>query len=120
VRLGSSDFSPQADPALGTALRAALDRSGDAEFLRAVLERARVAGVGSSRAVLGRWTRAAVAALLVAALVGGLLAGASLQTPASFETEWVAATTGSPAAAALFTAEDAPDASVLFASVVAD
>ena len=59
-----SEFSPERDPALGAALRAALDRPDDAAFLAAVLERARLAGVGSSRAVLGRppWTRAAVAA----------------------------------------------------------
>src|SRR5207247_182887 len=74
-----SEFSPERDPALGAALRAALDRPDDAAFLAAVLERARLAGVGSSRAVLGRppWTRAAVAAAVLAALVGGMLGGAA-------------------------------------------
>src|SRR5438876_1096546 len=36
-----SEFSPERDPALGAALRAALDRPDDAAFLAAVLERAR-------------------------------------------------------------------------------
>src|SRR2546428_7366322 len=72
-----SEFSPGRDRALGAALRAALDRPYDGAFLVAVLERARLAGVGSSRAVLGRppWTRAAVAAAVLAALVGGILVG---------------------------------------------
>src|SRR5438876_310159 len=106
-----SEFSPERDRALGAALRAALDRPDDAAFLAAVLERARLAGVGSSRAVLGRppWTRAAV--------VGGILVGTAARASQPFDNAWVTATTGNAGAGALFTAEQAPDASILFASV---
>ena len=114
-----SEFSPERDPALGAAVRAALDRPDDAAFLAAVLERARLAGVGSSRAVLGRppWTRAAVAAAVLAALVGGILVGTAARASQPFDNAWVTATTGNAGAGALFTAEQAPDASILFASV---
>jgi hypothetical protein len=123
-----SEFSAERDRALGAALRAALDRSDDADFLAAVLERARSVGVGSSGAVLGRWTRVAVAAATLAALVGGILAGTAGrgggggggrggEGPSQpFDNAWVTATTGNAAAGALFTAEQAPDASILFAS----
>src|SRR2546428_13616432 len=81
-----SEFSPERDRALGAALRAALDRPDDGAFLAAVRERARLAGVGSSRAVLGRppWTRAAVAAAAPAALVRGILAGTSARASQPF------------------------------------
>ena len=120
MRPESSDFSPHPDRALGAALRAALHRPGDAELAAAVVARAHAAGVGSSRAVLGRWTRVTVVAAGVAAVLAGFLAGAEQQAAASLEQEWVTGVTGSPAAAALFTAERAPDASILFASVVAN
>lgn len=113
-----SDFSLAPDRALGAALRAALDRPGDASFATAVLTRARAAGVGSSRAVLARWTRAAAVAAIVAAVVGGVCAGMRPAAPTSYDAVWVSAATGSTVAAALVAAERAPDASVLFASVV--
>src|SRR5438093_1431848 len=52
-----SEFSPERDPALGAALRAALDRPGDAAVLAAVLGRARLAGGWgvSTRVGHGRW-----------------------------------------------------------------
>ena len=118
MRPGASEFSLEPDRALGAALRAALDRPGDASFGSAVLARARAAGVGSSRAVLARWTRAAVVAAIVAAVVGGVLAGTRPPALSSYDAAWVSAATGSPVAAALVMAERAPDASVLFASAV--
>jgi len=75
-------FSAAPDRALGRALRGAFDRSGKAVFVTTLLARAEHAGVGSSRAVLGRWTAGAVVALLVAAAVLAL----SLVLPA-----WAAA-----------------------------
>lgn len=118
-----SDFSPERDEALGSALRAALDRPGDAELAARVLARAGAAGVGTSRAVLSRWTAAAVAAAVVAALVSGWLVG-SEATPgasmSSYDAVWVASATGSSEAAALFTAEQAPDMETIFASLVAN
>ena len=119
MRPETSEFSSERDRALGAALQAALDRPGNAEFLATVLERARSAGVGSSRAVLGRpaWTRMAVVAAVLAALVGGVLAGTAVRASQPFDDAWVTATTGNADAGALFTAEQAPDASILFTSV---
>ena len=81
-----------------------------------MLERAHAAGVGSSRAVLGRWTRVAVAAAGMAALLAGALVGTGQEADASFDAEWVIGLTGSATAAALLTALGAPDATILFAS----
>jgi hypothetical protein len=116
VRLESSDFSLEPDRALGAALRATLNRPGDAEFTATVLARARAAGVGSSRAVLGRWTRLAMAVAAVAAVLAGVLAGTGREAATSFDAEWVTGLTGSATAGALFTAPGAPDATILFAS----
>ena len=112
-------FSKEPDRALGAALRRALERPGEAEFVGDVIARARMAGVGSSRAVLGRWAWAAAGAAAVAALLGGVLAGTGSATEPSpsLEASWVAAATGSRAAAALLTAREAPDASIMFASL---
>lgn len=116
-----SDFSPEPDEAMGSALRAALDRPGEAEFAARVLARAAAAGVGSSRAVLGRWTPAAVAAAVVAAIVSGWLVGSEASSVApvtsSYDAVWVTSATGSAEAAALFTAQQAPDMETMFASL---
>ncbi|HYL54985.1 MAG TPA: hypothetical protein VEU73_05365 [Gemmatimonadales bacterium] len=113
----SQAFSAEQDRELGSALRALLDRGGEAEFVSAVLAGARAAGVGSPRAVLGRWSRVAIAAMLVAALGTALTMRSTPEPAEAPDTEWVAATTGSAAAAALFTSQDAPDAALLYASV---
>lgn len=120
MRAESSAFSSEPDRALGAELRMVLDRSGEAQFVAAVLQRAGGAGVGSTGAVLGRWTRVAVAAAVAAALASGLLVGTMPESASPVDTAWVTAATGSPAAAALLTAPRAPDASILFASVAAN
>jgi hypothetical protein len=120
VRPESSEFSARPDHNLAVALRAALDRPGDAAFAAAVLARARTAGVGWSRAAFARWTRAAMVAALIAGVIGGLVAGTTQPAPTSFEAAWVSGATGSAAAAALLTAEHAPDASILFAATAAN
>lgn len=113
-------FSAEPDRLLGTELRALLDRPGEAEFVAAVMAGAEGAGVGSTRAVLGRWTRLAVAGLVIAALGSALAIRATAPPPSepslALDTEWVAAATGSTAAAALFTSESAPDATWLYPS----
>ncbi|HEV2751604.1 MAG TPA: hypothetical protein VGV12_13865 [Gemmatimonadales bacterium] len=116
----SQAFSAEPDRVLGTELRALLDRPGEEEFVAAVMAAAAAAGVGSTRAVLGRWARVAVAGLVIAAVGSALAIQTTPPTapePAlALETDWVAAATGSSAAAALFTSENAPDATVLYAS----
>ena len=115
----SQAFSAEPDRVLGAELRALLDRPGDAEFVAAVMAGAAAAGVGSTRAVLARWARVAIAGVLVAA-AGSAFAIRATPEPASvttLDTEWVAAATGSTAAAALLTSRNAPDATLLYASV---
>jgi hypothetical protein len=116
----SMAFSAAPDRALGRALRGALDRSGEAAFVATLLPRAEGAGVGSSRAVLGRWTAGAIVAALVAAFATTLLTGADPTPSPTYAAAWVTATTGSPAAGELFTAERAPDTALMLAPLGLD
>lgn len=121
MRLESFWFSDQPDPALGAALRAALGpRDDGAVFVARVCARAVAAGVGTWRAVLERWSRVAVAAAVLLALVGGYLVGSGRQGAASFDTVWVTSAIGSQAAADLLAVHHAPDPSTLFATMVAN
>src|SRR5436190_2186523 len=97
--------------ALGDRLRAALDE---------LPEHYRVAGVGTLRAVLGRWCRFAIAAAVVLAFLGGYLAGRERDVATSFDTVWATSATGSEAAAELLATHRAPDPSALFASMLAN
>src|SRR2546425_1426228 len=113
------------DPALGAALWAALSpRDDGAAFVARALARAAAAGVGTWRAVLGRWSRIAVtaAAIVALAFVGSYLAGAAGRTTAgaSFDSVWVTSATGSDTAAELLATHRAPDPSALFTSMVAN
>jgi hypothetical protein len=114
----SQAFSAEPDGVLGNALRALLDRPGEAEFVATVMAGAAAAGVGSTRAVLGRWAPVAVAGLVLAAVGSALAVRTTPPAEPGFavDTEWVAAATGSTAAAALFTSENPPDATLLYAS----
>ena len=105
----SKAFSAEPDRVLGAELRAVLDRPGDAEFVAAVMAGATAAGVGSTRAVLGRWARVAIAGLVVGAVGSALLIRTTPEPAPALETEWVAA--------ALYTSQSAPDATLLYASV---
>lgn len=111
----SMAFSAAPDRALGRALRGALDRSDQAAFVATLLARAEAAGVGSSRAVLARWTAGAIVATLVVAVAVNLVIGAETPASQTYEAAWVTAATGSPAAAELFTAERAPDPALMLA-----
>jgi len=109
------------DPALGAALWAALSpRNDTAAFVTRVLDRAESAGVGTWRAVLGRWSRVAIAAAAVLAFVGGYLAGRARDAGTSFDAAWVTSATGSEAAVQLLATHRAPDPSALFASMLAN
>jgi hypothetical protein len=111
----SMAFSAAPDRSLGRALRGALGRPGQAAFVATLLQGAEARGVGSSRAVLGRWTAGAIVAALVAALAANLPVGAETPTSPTYEAAWVTAATGSPAAGELFTAPRAPDAAFMLA-----
>jgi len=113
-------FDHRPDPELGAALRAALEAKGDhAAFVARVMgqyEQALEHGTIPTLDVLASWFRPGIAAA-VAALIVGFLFGRGILTPAPTIDAAMAPSEG-PGLAALVTAADPPDASVVFASLV--
>lgn len=119
----SQSFDHRPDPELGAALRAALDPPGDqSAFVARVmaqydnaLDRASIPMLE----ILASWFRPGITAA-AAALVLGFLFGRTVLTPATAPTSIDAAMAPAegPGLAALVTAQDPPDASVVFASLV--
>ncbi len=114
-----SDFRP--DPEFAAALRSALEPKGDhAAFVARVmarydqaLDRATVPTLD----VLASWFRPGIAAA-AAALIAGFLLGRAILTPAPASFDTALAPIEGQGLAALVTAADPPDASVLFTSLV--
>src|SRR5437867_253771 len=114
-----SDFRP--DPEFAAALRSALEPKGDhAAFVARVmarydqaLDRATVPTLD----VLASWFRPGIAAA-AAALIAGFLLGRAIMTPAPASFDTALAPIEGQGLAALVTAADPPDASVLFTSLV--
>src|SRR5437899_11529339 len=114
-----SDFRP--DPELGAALRSALEPKDDhAAFVARVmarydqaLDRATIPTLD----VLASWFRPGIAAA-AAALVAGFLLGRAALAPAPASIDAAMAPLEGPGLAALVTAPDPPDASVVFSSLV--
>lgn len=116
-------FDHRPDPELGAALRRALDppRHDQAAFVQRVMARydeALAAATVPTWEVLAGWARRGIAAALVAAVAGGFLLGRALQTPEPETFDAAMAPTSGPGVAALVTATDPPDASIVFASLV--
>jgi len=115
-------FDHRPDPELGAALRAALEPSDDhSAFIARVMVQYDNALDRSSVAmfdVLASWFRPGMVAA-VAALVLGILFGRTvLQTPDTASIDAAMAPVEGPGLAALVTAQDPPDASVVFTSLV--
>ena len=116
-------FDHQQDHELGAALRAALeprdDQTAFAARVMAQYDRALHRGTVD---VLASWSRAGIGAAAAAALIAGLLIGRSILAPAPAtepaSLDAAMAPTEGPGLAALVTAQDPPDASVVFASLV--
>ena len=114
-----SEFQP--DPELAAALRSALEPKGDyAAFVARVmaqydqaLDRATVPTLD----VLASWFRPGIAAA-AAALIAGFLLGRTILTPAPASIDTALAPIEGTGLAALVTAPDPPDASVVFTSLV--
>ena len=114
-----SEFQP--DLELAAALRSALEPKGDhAAFVARVmarydqaLDRATVPTLD----VLASWFRPGIAAA-AAALIAGFLLGRAILTPAPASFDTALAPIEGQGLAALVTAADPPDASVLFTSLV--
>lgn len=115
-------FDHRPDPELGAALRAALEpRDDHSAFVARVLAQYDHALDRSSVAmfdVLASWFRPGMVAA-VAALVLGILFGRTvLQSPDTTSIDAAMAPVEGPGLAALVTAQDPPDASVVFTSLV--
>ena len=117
----SQAFDHRPDPELGAALRAALEPNDDhkafavrvmAQYDRA-LDRATVPTLD----VLASWFRPGIVAA-AAALLAGFLIGRAVLTPAPASIEAAMAPGEGPGLAAFVTAQDPPDASVVFTSLV--
>ena len=116
-------FDHRPDPELGKALRAALERSDDSAFVARVManyDRALEQATVPAWEVLASWFRPGVAAAIVA-LIAGFLVGRVVLSGGEGDTasiEMAMAPTEGPGLAALVTAPDPPDASVVFTSLV--
>ena len=118
----SPSFDHRPDPELGAALRAALDPGNDhSAFVARVMAQYDNALERSSVAmfdVLASWFRPGMVAA-AAALVLGMLFGRALFQPSDSESiDAALAPVEGPGLAALVTAQDPPDASVVFTSFV--
>ncbi|SRR5258705_2556973 len=116
-------FDHRPDPELGAALRRALDRPRDdqAAFVAGVMARydeALAAATVPTWEVLAAWSRRGIALAAAAAVLIGFLVGRALQTPEPETFDTAMAPTSGPGVAALVTATDPPDASIVFASLV--
>src|SRR5438093_13195530 len=117
----SQMFDHRPDPELAAALRAALEPSdGQSAFVARVMagydEALRRATVPTWD-VLASWFRPGVAAA-AAALIAGFLIGRTVLAPAPASIDAAMALVDGPGLAALVTASDPPDASVVFSSLV--
>jgi hypothetical protein len=118
----SPSFDHRPDPELGALLRAALEPRDDRAFVARVmaqydnaLERSSVAALD----VLASWFRPGMVAAAAALVLGFLFGRTVLQAPAAPESiDAAMAPVEGPGLAALVTAQDPPDASVVFASLV--
>jgi len=114
-------FDHRPDPELGAALRAALEPKDDQKAfvarVMALYEGALDRSTVPTLDVLASWFRPGIAAA-VAALVVGFLFGRTVLTPAPASIDAAMAPLEGQGLAALVTAPDPPDASVVFASLV--
>ena len=115
-------FDHRPDPELGNALRAALEAPGDqSTFVARVManyDRALEQATVPTWEVLASWFRPGLAAAIVALIAGFLVGQAVLNTGDTETIETAMAPAEGPGLAALVTAPDPPDASVVFASLV--
>src|SRR6266704_5327794 len=114
-----SEFQP--DTELAAALRSALEPKADhAAFVARVMaqyDHALDRGTVPTLDVLASWFRPGIAAA-AAALIAGFLLGRAILTPAPASFDTALAPMEGQGLAALVTAPDPPDASVVFASLV--
>jgi hypothetical protein len=113
-------FDHRPDPELGAALRAALEPKDEIAFVARVMaqyEQALDRSTVPTLDVLASWFRPGIAAA-IAALIVGFLFGRTVLTPAPASIDAAMAPLEGPGLAALVTAQDPPDPSVVFTSLV--
>ena len=113
-------FDHRPDPELGAALRAALEPKDETAFVARVMahyEQALDRSTVPTLDVLASWFRPGIAAA-IAALIVGFLFGRTVLTPAPASIDAAMAPLEGPGLAALVTAPDPPDPSVVFTSLV--
>jgi hypothetical protein len=115
-------FDHRPDPELGAALRAALEpKDSHSAFVARVLARYDKALERSSVAmfdVLASWFRPGLVAAAAALVLGILFGRIVFQTPDTDSIDAAMAPVEGPGLAALVTAQDPPDPSVVFTSLV--
>lgn len=115
-------FDHRPDPQLGDELRAALEPENHAAFVARVManyDRALDQATVPTWEVLASWFRPGVA--VAVALIAGFIFGQAMLNPAPADPasiETAMAPAEGPGLAALVTADDPPDASVVFTSLV--
>lgn len=118
----SQNFDHRPDPELGAALRAALEPKIDhAAFVARVMaqyDSALARDTVPTLDVLASWFRPGIAAAAAAALIAGFFFGRVVTTTTPASIDAAMAPVEGPGLAALVTAQDPPDASVVFASLV--
>lgn len=113
-------FDHRPDPELGAALRAALEPKDEKAFVARVMARYEQAldrSTVPTLDVLASWFRPGIAAA-IAALIVGFLFGRTVLIPAPASIDAAMAPLEGPGLAALVTAQDPPDPSVVFTSLV--
>ena len=117
-------FDHRPDPELGKALHAALERADNPAFVARVManyDRALEQATVATWEVLASWFRPGVAAAIVALVAGFLFGRVVLRGGDTASIDMAMAPAegpGGPGLAALVTAADPPDASVVFTSLV--
>lgn len=114
-------FDHRPDPELGNALRAALQPGDQSAFVARVManyDRALERATVPTWEVLASWFRPGLAAAIVALIAGFVFGQAVLNSRTTESIETAMAPAEGPGLAALVTAPDPPDPSVVFTSLV--
>lgn len=121
MRKDSPSFDHRPDPELGAALRAALEPENQGAFVARVmaqyddaLDRSSIATID----VLASWFRPGMVAAAAALVLGFLFGRTVFQSTDTASIDSALAPIEGPGLAALVTAQDPPDASVVFSSLV--
>lgn len=117
----NESFDHRPDPELGNALRAALEPGDNAGFVARVManyDRALEQATVPTWEVLASWFRPGLAAAIVALIAGFVFGQSVLNRQDTESIETAMAPADGPGLAALVTAADPPDASVVFTSLV--